>query len=71
MKVKGYIDTQDGHVLKDIKQDVFALGELEQAVSRLQINSAVIASTNLTNAQFDDILLKLRTVEKIRYMPSV
>ena len=71
MKVKGYIDTQDGHVVKDIKQDVFALGELEQAVSRLQINSAVIASTNITNAQFDDILLKLRTVEKIRYMPSV
>ena len=53
------------------KRQVFALGELEQAVSRLQINSAVIASTNLTNVQFDDILLKLRTVRKIRYMPSV
>lgn len=71
MKVKGYIDTQDGDVEEDVKQDVFALGELEQAVSRLQINSAVIASTNLTNVQFDDILLKLRTVRKIRYMPSV
>lgn len=71
MKVKGYIDTQDGDVVDDLNQNVFALGELEQTIQKLQINSAVIASTNLTNVQFDDILLKLRTVRKIRYMPSV
>ena len=71
MKVKGYIDTQDGDVAAEVKQEVFALAELEQTVQRLQINSAVIASTSLTNAQFDDILLKLRTVSKIRYIPSV
>lgn len=71
MKVKAYIDTQDDEIAKDLDRNVFSLGEIHQAVSNLQINSAVIASTGLTNVQFDDILLQLRTVRKIRYMPSV
>lgn len=71
MKVKAYIDTQDDEIAKDLDRNVFSLDEIHKAVSNLQINSAVIASTGLTNVQFDDILLQLRTVRKIRYMPSV
>ena len=71
MKVKGYIDTQEGDKAADLDAAVYSLDAIDQAVENLHIDSAVITATGLSNKQFDDILLQLRTVRKIRYMPSV
>lgn len=71
MQVQGFIRLSDEEETVDIDIPVYPLKQIKDVLHQHQINSAVITSGNLSNTQFEDIIFQLRTVNKIRYIPSV
>ena len=71
MQVQGYIRLSGEEEPVDVDSPVYPLKQIKDVLHQRQINSAVITSANLSNTQFEDIIFQLRSINKIRYIPSV